>query len=313
MPRGDAAIANSWINDNSAGAFSLGGGIYNSGNLRVEATTISGNTASFGAGIFSRTDVGEATLIINSTISGNTAFDRGGGVRNAAGLTVIDHSTITGNQAPPGDGGGVASRGYDNSHTEIRSTIIAGNTHGDVDFGTGDLNTFVSLGYNLVGTGNATAEFDAAGDRAGIADPLLGPLADNGGPTLPDGSKLLTHALLPGSPAINAGDLNAKAGDRRRAAVRPAWRTVCPHRERPDRHRRLSNSRKRATSTCLVDTLADESDGNFSHRRPLAARSHRTGQPVAQHRHHPLRPGPHRQPARPPSCSRWASWKSPTT
>ena len=46
----------------------------------------------------------------------------------------------------------------------------------------------------------------------GVIDPLLGPLADNGGFELPDGSHILTHALLSGSPAINAGDLNAVAG-----------------------------------------------------------------------------------------------------
>ena len=46
----------------------------------------------------------------------------------------------------------------------------------------------------------------------GVIDPLLGPLADNGGFELPDGSHILTHALLPGSPAINAGDLSAVAG-----------------------------------------------------------------------------------------------------
>ena len=51
-----------------------------------------------------------------------------------------------------------------------------------------------NLGGSLIGT------------AAAPIDPLLGPLADNGGPTLPDGSKMLTHALLPGSPAINAGD-----------------------------------------------------------------------------------------------------------
>ena len=46
----------------------------------------------------------------------------------------------------------------------------------------------------------------------GVIDPKLGPLADNGGFTLPDGSHILTHAILDGSPAINAGNLNAVAG-----------------------------------------------------------------------------------------------------
>jgi hypothetical protein len=208
----NASVANSSIRGNSAGAFSLGGGIYNSGNLRIESTTISGNTASFGGGLFSRTDPGgsQATSIINSTISGNTALTRGGGVRNAVGRTLILFSTITNNQAPDGEGGGVASRGYADTNSEIGSTIIAGNANSDVDFGTGALNTFTSLGYNLIGTGSATSEFHATGDQLGITDPRLSPLADNGGLALPMGSQLLTHALFPGSSAIDAGNLDLK-------------------------------------------------------------------------------------------------------
>ena len=51
------------------------------------------------------------------------------------------------------------------------------------------------------------------GQTNGVVDPLLGPLADNGGFTLPYGSHILTQALLSGSPAINTGDLNATAGE----------------------------------------------------------------------------------------------------
>ena len=62
--------------------------------------------------------------------------------------------------------------------------------------------------YNLIGTGNATMSplnaFNQPGDQVGV-NPLLGPLADNGGPTM-------THALLAGSPAIDAGDPAALAG-----------------------------------------------------------------------------------------------------
>jgi hypothetical protein len=58
-------------------------------------------------------------------------------------------------------------------------------------------NTFVSNGYNLIGNGNATGAFNQTGDQVGVTDPKLDPLADNGGPTQ-------THALLSGSPAINA-------------------------------------------------------------------------------------------------------------
>jgi hypothetical protein len=62
------------------------------------------------------------------------------------------------------------------------------------------------LGYNLIGTGNSLAKFTAgAGDQKNVLNPMLGALADNGGPTR-------THALLTGSPAIDAGSPSAVAG-----------------------------------------------------------------------------------------------------
>ena len=62
-----------------------------------------------------------------------------------------------------------------------------------------------SQGYNLIGFGNATGPFTAAGDQRFVSDPMLDSLADNGGPTP-------THALLTLSPAIDAGDPDAEAG-----------------------------------------------------------------------------------------------------
>ncbi|MCC7086749.1 MAG: hypothetical protein IT427_17245, partial [Pirellulales bacterium] len=86
----------------------------------------------------------------------------------------------------------------------IQSSIIAGNVNGDVAIDA-SINTFVSLGYNLIGTGSALPAFNQTGDQTGVLDPKLGPLVDNGGPTK-------THALLPGSPAIDAGDPSALSG-----------------------------------------------------------------------------------------------------
>ena len=275
---GDATVRRSSIEGNTApGVFGLGGGIYTSGNLTVLETTISGNSAGFGAGVFSRTSGAESTTISNSTVSGNVALERGGGVRNAEGLTVIEMSTITGNTAPAGEGSGVASRGYATARTVVRSTIIAGNLNSDVDFVTGAINSFESGGFNLIGTGNAVAIFDAARDATGVVDPLLGPLADNGGPTLPDGSKMLTHALLAGSPAINAGDLAAVAGE---AGV-PEFD------QRGEPFGRVVGGRidigafEYQTPTdlnLLVDTLVDESDGDYSRGDLVVARGDRAGE-----------------------------------
>jgi VCBS repeat-containing protein len=179
-----------------------GGGILNSGTLTITGSTISGNSADFrGGGVFSNTNLSgtQETTISNSTISGNTATVRGG-VYNNDGLTVIEHSTITNNTAPSGQGSGVASEGDTATRTEVLSTIISANTNTDVDFVLAT-NTFDSKGYNLIGDGNATVPannaFDQTGDQSGVSDPKLGALSDNGGPTN-------THALLAGSPAINA-------------------------------------------------------------------------------------------------------------
>ena len=176
---------------------STGGGIHNrEGILTVSDSTISGNSAGFGGGVFSDTHLSgtEKSTITNSTISGNSATNQGGGVYNFAGLSVIEHSTITNNTAPNGEGSGVASFGQTDTRTEVLSTIISANQGTDVDFTDQSTNSFDSKGYNLIGDGNATAAFNQSGDQSGLGDPKLGALADNGGPTN-------THALLATSPA----------------------------------------------------------------------------------------------------------------
>jgi hypothetical protein len=201
------------IDNTTAGNGSHGGGLANlSGNINVRESLISGNRVmqalSKGGGVFSDTNLAgtQATTIVNSTISGNTASLQGGGLFNSDGLTEIRHSTITNNATPfLNVGNGVASWGNAATLTRVESSIIAGNsgaaagTGSDVDFIDAQfVNSFQSLGYNVIGTGNALAKFNQPGDKIGITNPLLGPLAANGGLTA-------THALLDGSPAINAG------------------------------------------------------------------------------------------------------------
>jgi hypothetical protein len=201
------------IDNTTSGVGSHGGGLANlSGNINVRDSLITGNRViqalSKGGGVFSDTNLAgtQTTTIVNSTISGNTASLQGGGLFNADGLTDIRHSTITNNSTPfLNVGNGVASWGNAATQTRVESSIIAGNagaaagTGSDVDFIDAQfVNSFQSLGYNVIGTGNALAKFNQSGDKIGITNPLLGPLAANGGLTA-------THALLDGSPAINAG------------------------------------------------------------------------------------------------------------
>jgi CSLREA domain-containing protein len=141
---------------------------------------------------------GTQVSISGMTISGGNVplGTDGGGILNNGGTLTITSSTISDNSAPTGTGSGTASFGSALTRTEVPSTIISANLGSDVDAGQPN-NTFVSKGYNLIGTGNATGAFNQTGDQTGVTDPKLGALSDNGGPTQ-------THALLSGSPAINA-------------------------------------------------------------------------------------------------------------
>jgi len=148
-------------------------------------STISGNSAkTSGRGIS-----GDAT-VENSTISGNSAGTSGGGIYNNSSLYVT-LSTITGNSAP--SGGGI----YNVGSVEVSNTILNAGASGENIFNDGG--TVTSEGYNLSSDAGG-GYLNGPGDQINT-DPLLGPLQDNGGPTF-------THALLPGSPAIDAGDPN---------------------------------------------------------------------------------------------------------
>ncbi len=185
-----------------------GGGIYNEGTLTVQKSTLSGNSAQWYGGISNRATlmVQDSTLsgnsgewygggmgnfgtltVQNSTLSGNSAIDygTGGGIYNEGTLT-LTHSTLSGNSAENGEGGGIYNAAGSTLH--YTGTIIANSSSG------GDCVNAATIGahdYNLVEDGSCGAVLSG--------DPRLGPLAANGGDTL-------THALLPNSPAIDAGD-----------------------------------------------------------------------------------------------------------
>ena len=137
---------------------------------------------------------------------------RGAGISNRGDLQIAS-STITHNSASGGNaafGGGIYGFGL-TATTRTNSSIIALNSASTgPDFtGASDLQ---STGYNIIGN-NADAVInsqptDQIGTPAAPIDPLMEPLADNGGPTL-------THALQSGSPAINRGDPAAPPQDQR--------------------------------------------------------------------------------------------------
>ena len=215
---GTVTVTDSTISDNTS--FGDGAGLANFGTATVTSSTISNNTSGgVGGGFinFSFPDPDEpgSTLTINSsTISGNSA-DSGGGIYNDFGdnLTVIS-STVTGNTSTDGRGGGIDNASYD-EFTLINS-IVANSIGGDIGAGSADEGRVFAGSFNLIG--DALAEdldgpvLDQLTDTV-TGDPLLGPLADNGGPTL-------THALLPGSPAIDAGDNSVAETEDQRGLAR---------------------------------------------------------------------------------------------
>jgi hypothetical protein len=185
---GMATVTASTLSRNFA---DIGGGIRNLGTLTVTGSTISFNSTHDGGGIMNR-----GTLTVtDSTLSGNSAIaGPGGGIYNQIGTATVTNSTLSGNRALLG-GGGIFGGGL-----TVTNTIVAGNTSSrpgpDVR---GGLN---GGGHNLIGIGaggSGYADTDLVGTAASPLNPLLGPLQHNGGPTQ-------TMALLPGSPALNAGD-----------------------------------------------------------------------------------------------------------
>ncbi|MDA0246264.1 MAG: hypothetical protein OT477_22875 [Chloroflexi bacterium] len=212
---GTLTVNNSTLSGNTASA-SFAGGIYNNGTLTVNNSTITANTAFFAGGIYNN-----GTLTVNnSTLSGNTA-DYGGGIRNFSGTATIINSTITANTANTGNGGGVFPSTLNTVFTRVGNTIIAGNNGTDL-YAENAGQYFSSLGYNLIGTASTNVdfrqEFTATGDITNTL-PLLGALADNGGPTL-------THRPNSGSLAIDNGAAGCGVTIDQRGAARP-YNTNC--------------------------------------------------------------------------------------
>jgi hypothetical protein len=220
----DLTISRSLIQDNTATITAAtasgtpadgGGGIYQFGtNLLLSDSTVAGNVVhapglakSGGGGVF---DDGDTSQYLNSTITGNSTdvvpatssgfdnSDGGGGIQldKVKGGVTIANTTINANIASASVGGGINNNLA--TSLDITNSIVAGNTAG-VEGGNCD-GQIRSDGYNLSDDSSAanSCSLTATGDLVG-ANPLLGALGDNGGPTP-------TEALLPGSPAIDAGD-----------------------------------------------------------------------------------------------------------
>ncbi len=197
-----------------------GGGIAVNGYAATKLlrTTVSGNSSAQGGGIYAGGN--QTVSISDSTISGNSASDAAGGIMlNGFYLQVpysaypleLTNSTVTANVSTGGRGGG----GIVDIHvpllgvSDFESSIVAGNSNTmagatyDADLATSTSN--ITGAHNLI---VAASNVQLPPDTLQV-DPLLGPLQDNGGLTP-------THALLEGSPAIDAGNnINSLEFDQR--------------------------------------------------------------------------------------------------
>ena len=209
LTTGSFTMQDSSILDNTASFAGGGLTLYSAALSRVESSTVAQNDSTYVGGIY----VYQTELeLANVTISGNAATNGfGGGLYVSAGSATtaeLTNVTVTDNDAGTGAGGGVYV-GSANVTTTMVNSIVAENTKGGTTaddvigaFGAGS-------GNNLIGAIDGSSGLAEPNTQSGTAasplDPMLAPLGDYGGPTL-------THRLLPGSPAIDAGN-NAYAVD----------------------------------------------------------------------------------------------------
>ena len=195
---GSITLTDSTVSGNSAA--SRGGGIESKRSVTLNDSTLSGNVAILpGGGIYARVDV----TLTNSTVSGNRTtggYAVGGGIAVFRNLT-ITNSTVSGNRTAMlnASGGGIW---HDSGAFAITNSIVAGNTAAggmnDIRQGGGSFD----VNFSLI---QQTGLTFTGGDNIIGMPANLGLLANNGGPTQ-------THALLAGSPALDAGDPAAMAG-----------------------------------------------------------------------------------------------------
>jgi hypothetical protein len=225
--------ADSLIDNNTAGGSGGGVYVYRLFSPTISRSTLHTNTANDGGAIHVR----EVTSlsVIESTISGNHAVTSGGGVSALDSRVSLAHSTVTGNSAasnPDGTGAGGGIIAFGETNIVLGHTIVAGNIDPSllgpdvfIPPGPGFGSPTLTASYSLIGDNRGTFRTeapigspDAAGNLVGadmgqgIIDPKLSPLAYHGGQRFLDGSRLATHALLLGSPAIDAGNPSTTQG-----------------------------------------------------------------------------------------------------
>lgn len=188
LNNGSLQMSNVVLDGNSSQT--SGGALYNTADLIIYQSTFSNNVASGGGAIYNTAPIFNNVVIINSTFSHNTNY----AIENT-GKLYISNSTFANNATTLWNRSG---------HIDLESDLLAtDNAHANCQVDGGRIGS--GAAYPSLESGNSCG-FDQSGGISNV-DPLLGPLANNGGATP-------THALLPGSPAIDTG-MNCQAADQR--------------------------------------------------------------------------------------------------
>jgi hypothetical protein len=217
---GNTTVDYSTIARNMGAGFSL-----TRGRLAIANSTISGNAS---GGIYAQAVVrgGVQVSLTNSTVTGNSSTV-GGGIyiedyTYASARLYFVNTTVAFNTATHSDGG-IAQRAEEDAWLDFTNSIVARNsvpTSPDIGLGTSPYSQ-VTATHSLIGDGTGTGIPNEGGSLVGNVppytapiDPLLGLLNQNGGPTA-------THALLAGSPAIDAGTSDGCPATDQRGVTRP--------------------------------------------------------------------------------------------
>jgi CSLREA domain-containing protein len=190
---------------------SLGGDVFLADTGGVfTGSTVSANAATGnGGGIFFEGNNADTLVMVNSTVSGNHSAGNAGGIRTTRGQLQLSNSTVAGNTAANAPGGiyAVSQTAGDASSIIVRNSIVSGNAPSNLAAvsvsGSASIQT---QGFNL--SDNYNGAFTPLASDITSATPRLAPLALYGGNTP-------THALLHGSPAINAGNASSQPLDQR--------------------------------------------------------------------------------------------------
>jgi CSLREA domain-containing protein len=263
----------------------FGGAISNLKSLVLKNSTLSGNSADFGGGLNTSRDT---AAVSNCTFVNNTATSQGGGASNLNGTLTVSNCTFDHNTSNS-SGGGISNEGQGNNgvgNATVNNCTLSGNIApsggGIYNTGTQAGNAFVQLGNTILQTGSSGANLVNNGSGTSITsqgynlsnddgggflvatgdqkntNPQLGPLQNNGGPTL-------TRALLTGSPAQDKGK-NFDGPSDQRGFSRPVDIASIPNANGGDGSDigAVEMDTLQTGPTFLVTTTADHDDGSCS-------------------------------------------------